>query len=78
VPDRFAVLVRSKEGVRLVDDTAGCRWEQRWLTSTWTIEDSWEAANKEAASLNVGKPPQAVDRAFVVPEPDRFLYVGLS
>ena len=66
----WAVLIRYYEGMRLIDDTRGCRWERIPRCCTWCQEPSEKAAHETAAKLQQGGL-----RTVVCPWDQRYLHL---
>lgn len=53
----YRIQLLCREGMRLVNDLCGMRWEYVWHWHTWTVEESYEEAAKEAARLRIDLNP---------------------
>ena len=66
----YRILLLCREGIRLVHDSLGPRWEYIWRWHTWTIEDDDQEAADEASRLRIDLNPMiARMRIIGVDEP---------
>lgn len=49
----YRILLLCRDGIRLVCDSLGTRWEYVWRWHTWTIEDNHNDAAEEAVKLRI-------------------------